>query len=169
MIEPGVDLGELPELVGRVEGLDDGEGDGVGDLAARTEIGVALVRLVQVRRYEREHAHVLRVRRAVRDPVCACVSMHEPRSIYDSPCERACRARREELWSPAEFPAPPGEISISRASRVAPLRGARWNFGRLLFLRIAVLLTPILQLFTRTKFVEWPSLPIGSLLLFVDG
>ena len=68
MIDPRVELNELPELVGGVEGLGYGQTDTLGDLALRAEIGVALHRLVQIRRDEREDVRVRRVRRAVRDP-----------------------------------------------------------------------------------------------------
>lgn len=67
-MDPGVRLGQLPGLVSRVERLGHRQRHRLRHFPLRAEERVALHRLVQIRRDEREHVVVGRVRRAVRDP-----------------------------------------------------------------------------------------------------
>jgi len=66
-MDPGIGLRQLPRLVSRVESLRHSQRHRLSHFPLRAEERVALHRLVQIGRDEREHVVVRRVRRAVRD------------------------------------------------------------------------------------------------------
>jgi len=66
-MNPGIGLRQLPRLVSRVESLRHSQRHRLSHFPLRAEERVALHRLVQIGRDEREHVIVRRVGRAVRD------------------------------------------------------------------------------------------------------
>lgn len=67
-MDPGIGLRQLPRLISRVEGLCYSQCHCLSHFSLGAEKRMTLHRLVQIRRDEREHMIVRRIRRAVRDP-----------------------------------------------------------------------------------------------------
>jgi hypothetical protein len=68
VMDPRIGLRQLPRLISRVEGLRHSQRHRLRHFSLRAEKCVALHRLVEIRRDEREHVIVRRVRRAIRNP-----------------------------------------------------------------------------------------------------
>lgn len=68
VMDSRIGLRQLPRLISRVEGLRHSQRHCLRHFSLRTEKCVALHRLVEIRRDERKHVIVRRVRRTVRDP-----------------------------------------------------------------------------------------------------
>lgn len=67
VMDPRIRLRQLPRLISRVEGLRYSQRHGLRHFSLRAEKRMALHRLVEIRRDEREHVIMRRIRRAIRN------------------------------------------------------------------------------------------------------